>query len=135
MPSIFSLSYWFSIRPVSFIPVVEKGLIIAFGFLFVLGIAGFLLMLKHGQSKTKKRIVRRFSNTWVWIGILGAILWSFTYENVVILSMRIFYLPLIIWFLWDFYWLFKYLRVEVPQHEQMVREREQYHKWLPKKKK
>jgi len=135
MPSFLSLSYWFSVRPVPFVPLVEKGLIILFGVFFVLGIAGFLLLLKHGWSKVAKHIIRRFSNTWVWIGLLGAMLWSFSYEDVVILSMRIFYIPLVIWFLWDFYWLIKYLRIEVPQREQIIREYEERRKWLPKKKK
>lgn len=135
MTSLFSLSYWFSVRPIPFLPVVEKGLIIAFGIMVLLGVAGFLLLFKRGWSKVAKTIIARFANTLTWIGLIGAVLWSFTYENVVILSMRIFYIPLIIWILWDFYWLYRYLRVEVPQREQLNRERAEFRKWLPKRKK
>lgn len=135
MPSFLTLSYWFSLRPIPFIPIVEKGLIIGFGIIFLLGIAGFLLLLKHGWSKTTKHIVARFANTLTWIGLIGALLWSFTYENIVILSMRVFFLPLIIWICYDLYWLYTYLRVEVPRREQMMHEHEQRRKWLPRRKK
>jgi hypothetical protein len=135
MPSFFSLSYWFSVRPIPFVPLVEKLLVIGFGVLFLLSLIGFGLLLKHGWSKYTKTIIRRFANSWFWISLFGALLWSFTYEGVVILSMRIFYIPLLIWFLWDFYWAFNYLRVDVPKWEQNIREREQKMKWLPKRKK
>lgn len=135
MPSILSLTYWFSLRPIPFVPVIEKALIIGFAVIFALGVAGFLLLLKHGWSKTAKHIVQRFANTLTWIGLIGALLWSFTYEEIVILSMRAFYLPLIVWICWDFYWLYKYVRIEVPLKEQRILERQQQLKWLPKRKK
>lgn len=135
MPSFLTLSYWFSLRPIPFIPLVEKGLIIGFGVIFLLGVAGFLILLKHGWSKVAKHIVSRFANTLTWIGLLGALLWSFTYENILIFSMRIFYVPLIVWICYDLYWLYMYLRVEVPRREQMILEHEQRRKWLPKRKK
>lgn len=135
MPSFLTLSYWFSVRPIPFLPVVEKALIIGFGVLFLLGVAGFLLLLKHGLSKVTKHVIARFANTLTWVGLLGALLWSFTYEEIVILSMRIFFVPLIIWICVDVYWLYRYLRIEVPLHEQRIRERAQYFKWIPKRKK
>lgn len=135
MSSFLSLSYWFSVRPIPFQPLIEKGLIIGFGLIFLLGIGGFLLLLKHGKTKTSKRIIQRFANTFVWIGILGALLWSFTYEGVLILSMRVFFVPLVAWFCWDLYWLYRFLHVEIPRREEMMRERELRNKWLPKRKK
>lgn len=135
MTSLLSLSYWFNVRPIPFVPVVDKALIIGFGVLFLIGIGGFLLLLKHGWSKTAKKIIARFANTLTWIGLLGAMLWSFNYEQVVILSMRVFFLPLIVWLGFDLYWLYKFVRIEIPQQEQLIREREQRFKWLPKRKK
>jgi hypothetical protein len=135
MSSLLSLSYWFNVHPIPFQPIAEKGLIIGFGVIFLLGIGGYLLLLKHGKTKTLKEIIQRFSNTFTWIGILGALLWSFTYEGIVIFSMRIFFVPLLVWFCFDLYWLYKFLRVEVPRREEMMREREFQNKWLPKRKK
>jgi hypothetical protein len=135
MSSLLNLSYWFSLRPIPFVPAMERGLIIGFGIIFLLGVGAFLLLLKHGKTKTQKRIIQRFANTLTWIGILGALLWSFTYEGVMIFSMRFFFIPLAVWFCWDLVWLYRFLRIEVPRREQMMREREQKNKWLPKRKK
>lgn len=135
MTSLLSLSYWFNVRPIPFVPGLDKALIIGFGILFLLGIGGFLLLLKHGWSKPAKKIISRFANTLTWIGLIGALLWFFNYEQIVILSMRAFFLPLIVWFGFDVYWLYKYLRIEIPQQEQLMREREQRFKWLPRRNK
>ena len=135
MHPLLTLSYWFSIRPVPFGPVAERALLIVFAAFVLVGVASYLVLLKRGLSKTAKRAIGKFANLLTWSGIVALILWTFSFQGVPILSMRFLYVPWLIWVLWGFYAIYRYLWVEVPEKRKMYAEFQEKQKWLPKKKK
>lgn len=135
MHPLLTFSYWFSVRPVPFQPVVERGLLIFFACMAIVGIAAYAIPFKRAFSKPLKRTVNRAASLLAWIGLVGLLLWAFSYEDIPVLSMRAFYLPLVIWFVWGVWGIVHYLRVTVPKNEQMYHESIESRKWLPKKKK
>lgn len=135
MNALFSLSYWFSIRPISFLPGVERGLLIFFSVFTVIGIVAYLFPLKKGFSKMSKRGISMIASTMTWGGVVGLLLWSFSYQSIPVFSMRFLYVLWLGWMVWSGYQIFRYFRVDVPQKQQMYQERLEREKWLPKKKK
>lgn len=136
MPPLLTLSYWFSLRPAPFSVVAERGLLIGFLAFIVIGIACLLFhYVKRDISKPVKRSLSRFGSMTIWVGLFGLILWSFSYEQIPVLSMRIFFLILPIWFIVSVYGIVRYLRVIVPEQEASHRERIERDRWIPRKKK
>ncbi len=134
MQELLTLNYWFSIRTIPFLPVAERGLLVLFGVFTLVGISTSLFLLKKGYAKPTKRALGKFASLLTWSGLVGLLLWVFTYQGVPVFSMRFFYILWIIWIIWGFYSIYKYLWVEVPEKRKMYNERLEREKWLPKKK-
>ena len=133
---LLSLGYWFSIRPVPFLPGVERGLLIFFAVITVLGIIGYTTpFIKKGLSKPVKRVIGMIASAFTWGGIVGLLLWSFSYQGIPVFSMRFFYVLWLAWMLWDAYRVYQYYWIEVPQKLEMYKDRIEREKWIPKKKK
>lgn len=134
MQSLFTLSFWFNLHAVPFVPVMERVLIVIFSVLVVSGIAcAYAARMKHA-GKEWKRALGRLSSHLVWTGLIGMLLWFFNERWVPILSMRFFFVIWAAWFLWGWYPVYRYLWVEVPEQMKMQQERVEREKWLPKKK-
>lgn len=135
MHPFLTLEYWFNVRAIPFTPIVERALIVAFVVWTFVGIGAYLFQLKRGFSKPAKRALRKFASLLTWSGIVGLVLWVFTYQRVPVFSMRFLYLLWIGWVVIGFYSIYKYLWVEVPAKRKLHEERLEREKWLPKKKK
>lgn len=115
-------------------PVVERGLLVVFTAFVAGGILARLFTLRQGWDKLTKRAVQRASNILVGMGLLGLMLYFFTYERIYVLSLRFGYLLWLVLFIWNAYRLYRYVRVEIPTMERRRAERDQINKWLPKSK-
>jgi hypothetical protein len=129
-----TLRYWFSVRAIPFVPVVDRILPVAFAVITVAGIGMSVLSLKKSFPKPTRRAFGRLGSHLTWTGLFALLLWSFTYQGIPILSMRFFYVLWFAWFVWGFYPIYKYLFIEVPSQEKLYEERKEAEKWLPKKK-
>ncbi len=93
------------------------------------------LQLQHGLEKERRRLLRRIALCLFSAGLSGLILFSFTWQQIPLLSMRFFY---VIWFLSFAAWGFaigKYAMKDLPLLQAERAERAAYEKWLPKAKK
>jgi len=134
MQDILTLHYWFSFRAIPFVPVAERSLLALFGIFTLVGIGTTLFLLKKCYAKTTKRALGKFASLLTWSGLIGLLLWLFTYQGVPVLSMRFFYVPWAVWVVWGFVSIYRYLWVEVPRKQKEYEERMEREKWLPKKK-
>ncbi len=134
MHPLFTPAYWFSLSPQPFQPWAERFLLVAFGALFLAGIITWIIELKGGHSKPVKRALGRAASHLSWTGLVGLLLWAFSYEHVSLLSMRAFYLAWLAWFALGAWYIFRYVWVEIPSQEARHRERTEREKWLPKRK-
>jgi hypothetical protein len=135
MTNLLSFSYWFSIRPMPFLPTVERALLVAFAVWMLGGIVASLFLMKHGLGKTTRRALEKAAGLLTWSGLTGLIFWGFEYERIPVLSIRFFYVLLGVWIVLGVYDIVRYLRVEVPEQQRDQEERLAREKWLPKKKK
>jgi|WetSurMetagenome_2_1015567.scaffolds.fasta_scaffold534768_2 hypothetical protein len=134
MHPLLTLKYWFALNPTPFLPWADRALLVLFGAFTVFGIITWIVEIKGGWNKSVKRALDRAASLLIWSGIVGLLLWSFSYERVPILSMRVFYLPWVAWIGYGAWSIWHYLWVEVPAKEELHREQIERNKWLPKSK-
>jgi hypothetical protein len=135
MSTLLSLSYWFGTQPPPFMPAVERGLLIGFAAWMVIGIGMWIFLMKQGMGKPMRRGFEKAATLFTWSGLTGLVLWSFEYEEIPVLSMRIFFVLVLAWIAYGLYSIVRYATVEVPTQRRIEEEREAREKWLPKRKK
>jgi len=135
LPPTLTLHYWFAITPQPFAPLFGRILLVTFVALIVLGIVAHLVRLRGRSDKLIRRVLGRSGTTLITAGLIGFLLFAFDFEGVPILTMRVLYLVLGVWFAWSFWRIFRFATKDIPA----IREREARHhaftKWLPKRKK
>jgi len=134
MHPLLTVQYWFNIRAIPFLPVFERILLVFFAAFVIAGIASSLMQLVKSFSKETRRAFGKLGNHLTWTGLIGLLFWTFTWQGIPILSMKMFFVLWAIWFVWGFYPIYTYLFIEVPEKNAMRQEREVAEKWLPKKK-
>ncbi len=134
MQPLLTLRYWFTLNPAPFLPWAERFMLVAFGAFVVFGIVAWMAELKGRFSKPIKRAFERAASLLAWNGVLGLLLWAFSYERIPVLSMRFFYVLWLAWVLWGFWRIYRYVWVEIPAQESRARERAEREKWLPRRK-
>lgn len=129
-----SLNFWFQMQPPSFLAWVGITLLVVFTAMVIVGIAAKIYAAKSSLDKFLRRAVQRAGTLLLAMGLLGLFICFFTYEQVPILSMRIW---LLVWLLSTVLWawsIVKYVRVEIPAKRELMAERERINKWIPKPK-
>lgn len=134
MHPLLSLTYWFSLTPMSFMTWPSRILLAGFGVLFVGGIVLGFLESRSKALKPVKRAYARAASHLGWTGFVGLLLWIFDYERIPLLTMRAFYLVWLVWFVWGAWSIFRYVWKEIPAFVERDRERIEREKWLPKPK-
>ena len=134
MSNLFTLSYWFALQPQFFTPIMSRAILVLFVAMTVVGILGFVFIMKRKIDKYNRRAIERASTLLFTMGLFGLLLYFFAFEHVPILSMRIWY---IVWLSSALFWawlVYRYISVEVPAKRALKQEREKMNKWLPKAK-
>lgn len=135
IPPLLTPTFWFSTTPPPFLPVVDKLILVVMAACVLVGAIAFLIRLQSGRDKLMKQALGRAGTVLVTTGLIGLLLYAFSYERVIYLSMRIWWLPLIAWFLWEAWKMYRFVFVKIPEIQKLQAERDQFEKWLPKKKK
>jgi hypothetical protein len=135
MSTLLSLSYWFGTQPPPFLPMVERGLLAAFGVWTLGGIAASLFLMKQGLEKSTRRALEKTAGLLTWSGLTGLVLWTFEYEQIPVLSMRFFFVIVLAWIAYGVFDIVRFVSVTVPEQRRIEEEREAREKWLPKRKK
>ncbi|HWR00182.1 MAG TPA: hypothetical protein VN397_05060 [Candidatus Methylomirabilis sp.] len=134
MPPLLTLPYWFTANPAPFQPWADRFLLVAFGAFVLFGVIAWIVEMKSRFGKPMKRALEKAASLLAWSGVVGLLLWAFSYERIPVLSMRFFYLLWLGWVLWGLWRIYRYVWVEIPALEQRSRERAEREKWLPRRK-
>lgn len=134
LPPTLTPWYWFNPNPPPFMLVYDRALLVVMSLLTLAGIVVFIYCLRGNMDRLMRKAMEKAGNLLFLTGLFGLLLYAFTYERVLYLSMRILWLPLAIWFVWEAWKLYKLIYVKIPEIRKIQADREQFEKWLPKKK-
>jgi len=134
LPPPLTFGYWLAAQPTPLMPIVQYVLLAIFALMTAGGIALLVVVRRTGWDKLKRRVYGRSASALITMGLIGLLLLGLDYEKVYLLSMRAFYL---VWTACSLVWawsIYRYATKTVPAIRAKQAEREQFEKWLPKKK-
>lgn len=134
LPPTLTLGYWFAPLPAPLMPIAHWALLVIFALMSVAGIALLVVLRRAGWDKYERRTFSRIASALITLGLVGLLLRGLDYEKVYLLSMRALYL---VWAGCAFAWAWSirnYATKTIPAIRAKQAEREQFEKWLPKKK-
>ena len=124
--------YWINIRPVPLGPSLVSGFLVFFSWFLV---AAFVLWLVaryfRRVDNLKHGIFRRFAGLMFNVGAIGLLILFFAYEQAPILSMRLWFLTLMVYLLVRLALLTVYIIRDYPQRKAALAERERINRYLP----
>lgn len=132
MPNYLRFSYWFTIRQESFQPIMTKIVIGVFVMCFILGIIDRIFIARE-RDRFRKKLFRQISRVLFLNAFLGFVLVFFTIEEIPFLGMRLWFLIL---FIVDIAWvllIFRNYIKDAPVERQKQQKRQEFEKYLPKK--
>lgn len=131
---ILTVSFWFAALPPPFLLWVDRGLLVLSALAFMSGIVlTCLTRRRHAQEKLEQRARDLTQMTLLWSGMVGLLLYAFAYERTPYLSMRVWWIALAAWTLWRCLTIWRLMYVKIPHARHKAAQREQFTKWLPKK--
>jgi len=130
--NLLSFSYWFNLRPPFFISWFSYTLLIFL--ILLLASSAFLkiYLLKYKVDKLLKKGLRKLSDLLLVMSLAGLMLYFFSYEEIYIFSMRLWYIVWLFVALWWAWVVYHYIVIEIPQKRAWQAEREEERKWFKK---
>lgn len=102
---------------------------------FVLGIVGRIVLDRKTNDRYMQEVGNRFSTLFVTMGILGLILFFFSFEQIQLFGARFWYpiwgIAVIVWG----YYIVRFMKKEVPALKERSQRLEAQSRYLPTKKK
>ncbi len=126
--------FWFERIPPPFVPLIDRLILVVSISCVAISLFAPVAYRRYVMDRIMRDAITSAKNTLLIFGCIGLILYGFAFERVPYLSMRIFWLPLIVWFVWRCLRHDRRIRVEIPQIQHKRMEREKFEKWLPKPK-
>jgi Ca2+/Na+ antiporter len=125
--------YWINPRPVPLGPSLVGSIFAFFGW-FVLASVILYVVARHFKKhdRLKREVLRRFARVLLLTAVLGYLFLFFSYEQLPLLGMRLWFLVLFLLFT---VWLVRaivYTLKDYPQLRKQEAERRRYEKYLPK---
>ncbi|TAL50623.1 hypothetical protein EPN81_02380 [Patescibacteria group bacterium] len=129
MSSFLQPTYWLTLQPPEvggLLGSIVFGLFVLF---LILGIIGRIVVDRRGGDRYKREVGSRVSTLLVTMGILGVILFFFSFEGIQLFGARFWY-P--IWMIATIVWVFflvRYMKRDVPvkrAREEMLKEQGKY---------
>jgi phosphatidylserine synthase len=127
--------YWMNPNPIPLGPSLVSGILSFFAWFLIVAVG--LHLAAHGLRKKdplRAEMFRRFSGLLSTTGLLGLLFLFFTYEQLPLFGMRVWFLLLFVLFLALLVRFVIYVVREYPQKRHQLDERRQIEKYLPKKK-
>lgn len=133
MNKLLNLSYYIDLQPT--ISKLSAEIFIAiFATMVFLAIASRLAAKGKIKEGFRKKLFEKYYHLLLWLGLSGLLITFFRYEQVYLLSARLW---LVIWLVVFVVWLamvLKYQLKEVPRAQKQLEQAKQFQKYLPKKK-
>ena len=89
-------------------------------------------VLKYKVDKLLKKGLRKLSDLLLVMSLAGLMLYFFSYEEIYIFSMRLWYIVWLFVALWWAWVVYHYIVIEIPQKRAWQAEREEERKWFKK---
>lgn len=132
---LFSLSYWFSLSAIPFIPWIDRALSIFCAALLVIGLGlSVYAVWAKGLERSHKKLLKDYAGMLMTAGLTGLLLWFLNSQSVPVLSMRFFW---IIWLGIFVCWTYMIINYQFKELPKKIAEREKteaLRKWWPKPK-
>ena len=129
-----SPAFWFDRDPAPLIPANARLLFAAFALLFVLGVIVRVVGTRRKEDRFVTETFRRIGRLCVTMGLVGLVLYFFTYQEIPLLGMRAWFLvwgiALLVW-VWT---IVRYATNVVPAERQRLTGRTERDKYLPRPK-
>ncbi len=134
MTNLLSLSFWFGLQPPPLHYWSVRLFLVFFCACICIGIVAKTYGVRRALDRFVRRAIERTGDLFLIMGVFGLLLFFFSYEQVPVLSMRLFYL---VWLAVFVIWargIYRYVRVEIPEKYARQARRTEMEKWLPKRK-
>ncbi|KKW31584.1 MAG: hypothetical protein UY76_C0055G0007 [Candidatus Uhrbacteria bacterium GW2011_GWA2_52_8d] len=129
MSSLLQPTYWLTLQPPDVGGLLGSIVLGMFVVFLVLGITGRMVVDRRGEDRYKREIGNRISTLFVTMGILGVILFFFSFEQIQLFGARFWYptwvIATVAWILF----LVRYTKRDVPAkraREERLREQGKY---------
>ena len=131
--ALLDYQYWINPRPVPLGPTLVGSIFAFFGW-FIIASIGLYFLARHfkKQDRLKEDLVRRFARALFTTAILGYTVLFFSYEQLPLLGMRLWFLLVFMLFT---VWMIRAIMFalkDYPQLRKQEGERKRYEKYLPK---
>jgi uncharacterized membrane protein len=133
--NFFDPSYWFTLRPALVGGLSGNILFGIFVLMFVLGIVARIVSSNKTTDRYARDFGHRLGTLLITMGVLGILLYFFSFERIRLFGSRFLYGLWVIGLLvWGFI-LARFVRRTIPQKRAYDKEREEQRKYLPSRKK
>ena len=134
MLSFFRPMYWLTMNPPQVGGLLGNVVFLVFVLCVVLGIIGHIVTDRHKKDRYVRQIGKRISTLLVTMGILGVLLYFFSFEGIRLFGARFWY-P--VWMIITAVWvllIIRFVKKDIPQAQQQTQARKAVTKYLPHRK-
>lgn len=126
-------SFWFDLTPVALAPFFERAFFVVFA-LFIIGGATLRIMGKNSKTDKYQRIlVRKAARIAMSFGILGFVIYFFTFEEIQFFGARFWFLLWLVGLVVAVVRLVRFYKKEVPLLRHRDQSRVEANKYLPRR--
>jgi FlaA1/EpsC-like NDP-sugar epimerase len=130
---VFSPSFWFDLTPTAMSPAFDKMFFIFFAILVIAASAARMVVNNKLEDKYHKIIALRAANIAFVTGILGFVIYFFTFEEIQFFGSRFWFLALFIGVIVAVVRLLKFAKKDVPAKRKNEQSKAEVNKYLPRR--
>ena len=127
-----TVGYWFSKTGAPFVGWVAIVVAILIILIFAEGLVVKYIGYRSRRNPPLYRVLSRWGRAALWIGVIGAVLYGFTYEQIPYVSARFWWLLLIAGTLWWKIAILKDIGTRYKVEKSALSEKQAREKYLPK---
>ncbi|MFZ2804185.1 MAG: hypothetical protein WA001_03105 [Patescibacteria group bacterium] len=135
LPPPLTLAFWAQTQPPALLPLSTYIVLAIMVALVIVGIVAAVMRMRSRRDKLASQLLGRASALLITMGLAGLVLYAFSYESIVYLSMHVWW---VLWLIIAAIWasgIIRFGMVDIPKARAAQAEKEKFEKWLPKKKK
>ncbi|MDD4995263.1 MAG: hypothetical protein PHW53_02270 [Patescibacteria group bacterium] len=132
---LLKISYWFDRRPPALEPAAQQVFFYVFAGLVALSVViSIIIKKKKEEDPWVAKGFQKVSSWCLTMGVAGLMIFFFSFEQVPILSMRIWFAGWAVWaVIWMIFIIMFFVKT-IPAEKSRIKEKERLEKYLPGKK-
>lgn len=126
-------SFWFNLQTTALSPGFDKAFFLFFSVIIITGAVARILMRQKKSDRYLAKAYRMTSNMLFTMGLLGMLVFFFTYEEIYLLGARFWFLA---WALGVIVWsvlIVRYAKKTIPELRAAAQEKNQENKYIPRR--